>query len=125
MPGRGFRDLKVWQVSMDLVETVYRLSADFPKSEQFGLASQIRRAATSVPSNIAEGSGRESSKEFLQFLAIAKGSLREVETQFLIATRLHYLDQIQTDCLLNLISEVAKMLNGLMTSLKTRLKNSF
>lgn len=85
---RSFRDLEVWQIGLDLVETVYRLTAQFPKSELFGLTAQMRRAAVSIPSNIAEGQARSSSKEFLHFLSYALGSLAELETQLELACRL-------------------------------------
>jgi four helix bundle protein len=83
-----FRDLPVWQRGMDLVEAVYRLSAEFPKSELDGLTGQIRRAAVSLPSNVAEGHARESTKEYLNFVSMAQGSLAELETQLEIAVRL-------------------------------------
>jgi four helix bundle protein len=85
-----FRELHVWQRGMDLVETVYRISADFPKSELYGLTSQVRRAAVSVPSNIAEGHTRASTKEYLNHVSIAQASLAEVETQIEISVRLGY-----------------------------------
>jgi four helix bundle protein len=85
-----FRDLHVWQRGMDVVEAVYRASARFPKAEAFGLASQVRRAAVSVPSNIAEGHARASTKEYLNHVSIAQASLAEVETHLEIASRLGY-----------------------------------
>ena len=87
---KGYRDLRVWQLAMEVVELVYRLTRSFPRSEVYGLASQIQRAAVSVPSNIAEGHTREHTKEHLQHLSIAQGSLAELETQLEIATRLKY-----------------------------------
>jgi four helix bundle protein len=84
------KDLDVWKKSMDFVEIVYQLTNDFPDSEKFGLTNQIRRAVVSIPSNIAEGSGRKSDKELIQFVHIALGSLAEVETQYLISVRLKY-----------------------------------
>lgn len=87
---QSYRDLRVWQGGMSLVEAVYRLTGSFPPDERFGLTSQMRRAAVSVPSNIAEGWGRASRGEYLQFLRYAQGSLREVETQWLIAARLGF-----------------------------------
>jgi four helix bundle protein len=83
-----YRELIVWQKAMNLVEAVYRMTDEFPKKEIYGLASQIQRAAVSVPSNIAEGQGRSSTREFLHFLSMAQGSLMEVETQITIAERL-------------------------------------
>ena len=94
MAARNYRDLVAWQKAMDLVELVYRTTTGFPKHELYGLTSQIRRAAVSVPFNIAEGEGRSSSKkDFIRCLSIAYGSLREVETQALIGTRLGYADE--------------------------------
>src|SRR6185369_4825205 len=89
---QNYRDLIAWQKAMDLVELVYAATTGFPTDERFGLTSQVRRAVVSIPSNIAEGQARRSQSEFLHFLSIAHGSLREVETQLLIATRLRYLD---------------------------------
>lgn len=88
MASRNYRDLIVWQRAMDLVEAVYRLTRSFPKEEQYGLTIQMKRAAVSVPSNIAEGQGRGNGKEFSYFLRISYGSLREIETQALIAQQL-------------------------------------
>jgi len=88
----SFRDLRVWQLSMELVEIIYRLTRNFPKHEMYGLTSQIQRAAVSVPSNIAEGHTREHTKEFLHHLSIAQASLAELETQLEIAARLNYLE---------------------------------
>ena len=81
------KDLEVWKKSMDLVESIYTLTQRFPEAEKFGLTSQMRRSAVSIPSNIAEGAARKGDKEFLHFLPIALGSLSELETQYLIATR--------------------------------------
>src|ERR1700677_3632442 len=89
---KSFRDLEVWQLGLDLVETVYRVTARFPKAELFALTSQMRRAAVSIPSNIAEGRARDSTREFLHFLAISRGSLAELETQLELAIRLDYTD---------------------------------
>lgn len=87
---KSFKDLEVWNRGIDLVEDVYSLTAKFPANEQFGLVSQMRRAAVSIPSNIAEGQGRKNAKEFIQFLYIAKGSLAEIETQLIICERLKF-----------------------------------
>jgi four helix bundle protein len=116
---RNYRDLIAWQKAMDLVELAYVLTKKFPKEEIYGLVAQLRRAAVSVPSNIAEGQGRGSAKEFSYFLAIAHGSLRELETQMLIAQRLTYIDGQQADRFLNLSSEVGRLIIGLKKSLKT------
>ncbi len=85
MPARNYADLIAWQKAMDLVEETYRVSARFPKEEIYGLTSQLRRSAVSIPSNIAEGQGRRTKQEFTHYLSIAYGSLRELETQILIA----------------------------------------
>ena len=90
MEVKSFRDLRVWQRAMDLVEMIYKVSVDFPRSETYGLTSQIRRAAISVPSNIAEGHSRKHTKEYLRFLSVAQGSLAELQTQIEIASRLGY-----------------------------------
>ena len=91
---KSHHDLDVWKNSIDLVEDIYKLSSKFPKEEVYGLTSQIRRAAVSVPSNIAEGAARQSNKEFIQFLYIALGSLSEVETQVCIALKLGFIERI-------------------------------
>ena len=109
---------------MDLVEVVYHLTKRFPSEELYGLTSQIRRAAVSVPSNIAEGQGRSSPNDFARFLSIAHGSLREVETQILIAVRLKYLHENDADQAIKLCGETGRILNGLMNSLKKE-KDSF
>jgi len=117
---RNYQDLIAWQKSMDLVAAIYSNTQSFPAEERYGLSSQIRRAAVSVPSNIAEGQGRGSDAEFVRFLNIAHGSLREIETQILIAQRLAYFNATQTETLLADCSEVGKLLNGLIRSIKLR-----
>lgn len=114
---KNYQDLIAWQKSMDLVEEVYRSSKDFPREEMYGLTSQIRRAAVSIPSNIAEGQGRRTTADFLRHLSIAYGSLREVETQILIARRLNYISQKRLEEVMGLAGEVGRLLNGLMASL--------
>jgi four helix bundle protein len=115
--GRSYRDLVVWQKAMDLVLKVYAATESFPRAEQFGLTSQMRRAAVSLPSNIAEGQARRTSKEFRQFLGQARGSLMELETQILMARQLRFLDAGIIEGLLSLCAEVGRLLNGLMLSL--------
>ena len=110
-----YKDLIVWQKGIALVSQVYRLTQAFPKEELYGLTSQLRRAAVSIPSNLAEGQGRLSTREFRQFTAIAKGSLHELETQLIIARDLGYLDM--THPVFEQLSEVARLLNGLLNSL--------
>lgn len=122
--GQCYQDLKVWQRSMELVTAVYKRTAEFPKHELYGLTSQIRRAAVSVPSNIAEGQGRRSPKEFCQFLRHAKGSLMEVETQTIVAVRLSYISSESGNAVLKMSAEIGKMLNGLIDS-QTRSIASF
>ncbi len=117
-PIKSHRDLIVWQKSMNLVVSVYRATDTFPKAETYGLTSQIRRAATSIPANIAEGQGRRLSKEFIYFLANARGSLWELDTHLEAATRLGFLSADQQGKLQNQMDEVGRMLNGLMRSIK-------
>jgi four helix bundle protein len=112
-PSATVQRFKVWQRSVDLVVECYKLSDQLPVEEKFGLVSQIRRAATSVPANIAEGYGRWNSREFARFLAIASGSLRELETHLIIAGRLGYVSGVVTQPAFHTIDEVAKMLYGM------------
>jgi four helix bundle protein len=115
---RSYKDLVAWQKSMDLVTTVYLASQRFSKEEIFGLTSQTRRAAVSVPSNIAEGHARTSKKEYQYFLSNARGSLAELETQLTIAHQLAYIDETGINQLLERLGEVGRILNGLLASLK-------
>jgi four helix bundle protein len=117
---RSYRDLAVWKKSMALVLEVYRSTQAFPRMETYGLTSQLRRAAVSIPSNIAEGQARLSTGEFRQFLGNARGSLMEVETQILIASDLGYLEENRTEALLRAAAEVGRMLNGLLNALPIR-----
>ena len=103
---------------MDLAVEIYRLVKFLPKEESYALSDQIRRAAVSIPSNIAEGQGRITSKEFIRFLSVARGSLSELSTQIELCERLNYLKQSQTTDIYNRITEIAKMLNALSNSLK-------
>jgi four helix bundle protein len=114
---RNYRDLIVWQKSMDLVTLVYQFTESFPQKEVFGLTNQLRRAAVSVPSNIAEGQGRNSNRDFQRFLSIARGSLQEVETQLELARRLGYLGETNLIDINELSSEVARLINGLSRAL--------
>lgn len=114
---RNYSDLIAWQKALDLVEAVYNVSASFPREEMYGLTSQIRRAAVSVPSNIAEGQGRWTTGEFIQFLGVANGSLREIETQLHVAVRLKFVTQAQTDSAFALAAEVGRLIYGLRNSL--------
>ena len=114
------KDLNVWQYSIDLVAKIYEISKNFPKEETFGLQSQIRRAAVSIPSNISEGASRNSKKEFIQFLYIALGSASELDTQIIIANKIGFL--VDVDLLLKEIDSIKKMLNGLISYLKKQKK---
>ena len=115
------KDLDVWKASIEMVTKIYQATRNFPKEEIYGLTNQMRRAAVSVPSNIAEGAGRNSSKEFLQFLYFATGSLSELETQLIIAYNLGYINDEQKQDMDILINTIFKMLSGLMQSVKKRI----
>lgn len=117
---RSHRDLKVWQISLDLTETLYRLTSDWPRHEQYGLISQVRRAAVSVPANIAEGAGRRTSGEFMQFVGVARGSLAELETLLIVAHRLDYVDEPTYRAVFNDLLELGRMTTGLLRSLEER-----
>jgi four helix bundle protein len=118
MSSRNYTDLLAWQKAMDLVESVYQLVKQFPKEEIFGLTSQLRRGAISIPSNIAEGQGRNNRGDFRRSLAIAHGSLREVETQTHIAARLGYIRENQRQEALSQCAEVGRLITGLAKSLE-------
>lgn len=119
-PVRSYRDLIVWQKAIELVTEIYRATESLPDTERFGLTAQLRRAAVSVPSNVAEGQGRQSTGEFKQFLGHARGSLLEVETQIFIAGNLGYLSQEQCNRLHKRTEELGRILNGLLSSLRLR-----
>jgi len=112
--------LEVWRKSIEWVEQIYMVSKNFPTDERFGLVSQVRRAAVSVPSNIAEGAARTGTGEYLQSLSVASGSLAEVETQLIIANRLKLLPPETCEALLRDSEEISKMLGGLKRSLEAR-----
>jgi four helix bundle protein len=113
----SYKDLIVWQRAMDLVETVYRISAEFPAAEQFGLTAQMRRSAVSIPSNIAEGYGRQATREYRHHLLISRGSLLELETQLLLSRRLKYSLDPDAESTLNEITEISKMIGALISKL--------
>jgi four helix bundle protein len=115
----SYKELLVWQKSIDLVKEIYLLTELFPADEKFGLTSQIRRAAISIPSNIAEGWGRMSRKNYIQFLRISRGSLFELETQIIISKELKY--STDSENIENLIIEISKMLNSLINKLEEKL----
>ena len=114
----SFRDLRVWQDAMKLTAEIYKATDDFPKHELYGLAQQIRRAAISIPSNIAEGKGHRSNREFCHFLFHARGSLLEVETQLLIAEELGYISSADEQRLAMAAEKVGRALTGLINSLQ-------
>ena len=115
---RSYRDLQVWQKAMALVVESYRLAKLLPKSETYGLISQIQRAAVSVPANIAEGHGREHLGDYLRHLSVANGSLMELETHFLISVELEFLTRDQIAQAMRMTAEVGRMLNGLTQKLR-------
>jgi four helix bundle protein len=118
---KSYRELEVWRKSIELAERVYRLSARFPAEERYGLTSQVRRAAASVAANIAEGAEREGTKEFLQFLGIAGGSLAEMETFLILAARLGLVPEAEIHPAMEQAGAVGRMLNGLKRSLRSKL----
>lgn len=118
----SYRDLNVWRQSMDWVQGIYEATAHWPTDERFGLISQIRRAAVSIPSNIAEGAARRTTGEFIQFLGMARGSLAEAETQLLVAQRLGYIPSTDAKALLLAAEDISRMLVALAASLARRKK---
>jgi four helix bundle protein len=120
MAASSFRDLRVWQEAMKLTAEIYRSTSAFPKHELYGLSQQIRRAAVSVPSNIAEGKGHRSDKEFVHFLLHARGSLLELQTQLLISEELQYVGQEEAQRLLKLAEGVGRALSGLINSMSEK-----
>ena len=117
---KSYRDLQVWQKAMDLVVEGYKIASLFPKKEVYGLATQIQRAAVSIPANIPEGHGREHLGDYLHHLSCANGSLMELETHFLIASKLSYVSEAQLESALQSTSELGRMLAGLIGKLKAR-----
>ena len=118
------KDLKVWQKGIELVKVIYDVTKTFPNAEQLGLISQIRRCSVSIPSNIAEGCGRNSDKELIHFLYITLGSASELETQIIISQELGFLEKIKSDELQEMVLEIIKMTSSLIKSIKTRTDNS-
>jgi four helix bundle protein len=114
----SYKDLRVWKQSVDLALEIYRQTQNFPKNELYGLTSQLRRAAVSVPSNIAEGKGRSSDKELILFLHHSRGSLLELETQLFIARKLGYIEEPEAKHLLDQVENLAKALNALINALR-------
>jgi four helix bundle protein len=120
MSQSSFKDLRVWQEAMTLTVEIYTCTGDFPKHEVYGLTQQMRRAAVSVPSNIAEGKGHHSDKEFSRFLFHARGSLQELQTQLLIAEQLQYLSREDGQRLVAMAEGVGRALSGLISSLREK-----
>ena len=121
MRANDYKDFVVWQKSIDLSVEIYRLVKLLPKTETYALSDQMRRAVISIPSNIAEGKGRNSAKEFVQFLGIARGSQKELETQLYICTKLGYFTEEEVSTALNLCEEISKMLNSLIMKIQSSL----
>ena len=116
----NFRQLDVWKKSFDMVEEVYRMTNSFPKREDYGLSQQLRRAIVGISSNIAEGCGRRTSRDFIQFLHNAIGSAKEVENQLMIAERLNYIDEEEASRLIDEMNRIGKMLVGLIRNMRER-----
>ena len=123
MSVKSYRDLTVWRQGIELVDQIYRLTRTFPKSELYGMTSQMQRAAVSVPSNIAEGHQRDSTKEFLHHIAISLGSLAELDTLVQVSEQLGYLNRADKNALVQRIDALGKMLRGLQKSLKAKVRN--
>ena len=121
MEVRSYKDLKVWSQALDFGVEIYRLTRNFPREETYGLRAQVRRAATSVALNLAEGRSRAGTKEFLNFLSIALGSLAETETLLMLSQRLGYLSDQETNSLMSRAEEIGRMLRGLQQTLLRRL----
>ena len=119
-PIESYRDLKVWQLGMWLTKECYLLTRAFPKEELFGLTSQIRRAAVSIPANIAEGNGRENTGEYIQFLRIAQGSLKELETHLILSSEVEICSTTRTAPLLKMTEDLGRMLRALIRSLQRK-----
>ena len=116
-PARDYRDLIVWQRGMELTERIYKITPSFPAEEKFGLVSQMRRAAVSIPSNIAEGQARHTTKEFIQFISHAEGSVAELDTQLTLAKGFGYCSKARVNDAFALVSELRRMLNSLRRKL--------
>ncbi|MCT8998350.1 four helix bundle protein [Chelativorans intermedius] len=117
----SYRDLRVWQLAMDLAVDCYEITHSFPKEELYGMTSQIRRAAASVAANVAEGHGRENTGSFVQFLRVSQGSLKELETYLLLASRLELIDEARTQNLLGATEEIGKMIRSMIRRLQERM----
>lgn len=115
---KSFKELKIWQKGMEIVKDIYKLTANFPKEEVYGLTSQMRRSAVSIPSNIAEGFKRFHSKEYMQFLHIALGSAAELETQIIISKELGFINESELQSVSEKIDHSSKMISALLNKLK-------
>ena len=124
MAVRYYRELTVWQKSMDLAEMIYSIAKKLPREELYGLSDQMRRSVVSIPSNIAEGQQRNSTKDYIRFLFISKGSLAELETQLLLCSRMGLLQKSEADAALDLASEISRMLNSLIQKLMNKLNQT-
>jgi len=121
--GKPHHHLEVWKKALAFVNCIYQLTAQFPDEEKFGLTSQMRRSAISIPSNIAEGAGRSTKKEFINFLHISQGSIAEIETQLLIARNLGFANDCKIEKILIRLDEISKMVIGLQKSLRRKNAN--
>ena len=119
----SYKDLLVWKKALSLVKTVYKVTQEFPKDEMWSLTSQVKRAAVSIASNIAEGSSKRSTREFIRFLNMSYGSLSELEAQLIIAHELEFINKGDLDAVLIPANEIGKMLNGLIRSLNNKLNS--
>ncbi|HJT79899.1 MAG TPA: four helix bundle protein [Chthoniobacterales bacterium] len=117
---RSYKDPVVWQKSIALAKLIYRLTGNFRSEEEFGLVAQMRRAAISIPSNIAEGQARHTTGEFIQFISHAEGSVAELDTQLVLSVELHYGETADAEAIAELVTEVRKMLNSLRRKLSER-----
>ena len=120
----SYRDLKVWQIAMDLAVAVYRWTESFPSAEKYGLTSQMRRSSSSVAANIAEGYGRESTGSYVNFLKTARGSLKELETHAILSTRVGFMKDETLAILLNFAADVGRLLNARIRSLRDSSRSS-
>ena len=118
---KSYRDLDVWKKAIDLAKMVYQITKSFPDEEKYGLVVQMRRAAVSIPSNIAEGHARTSTKEFMHFISVALGSIAELETQIVLSNHLEYIKMDQREILLESLDIIGKMLRGLYKSLEAHI----
>ena len=121
MNSSDYKNLKVWQLAIDIVDDVYKINKILPAEERFCISDQMRRSAISIPSNIAEGQARNSAKEFIRFLLIAKGSIAELETQLIICNRLLYLDQSTLIKICSKLAEASRMIKSLINSIEKTL----